>query len=225
MAKLQGTGTGDKRKVAIAAALGVVVLVLAFHTIFGGPAPTAPAVVAPAAVPARQATTARGTAALDGQSAGVADYSPSSTDPTLHPELMAENENYLYQGSGRNIFSQTAGTPLPTSIRIPKALGPARPNPGLVQTAVSGPPPPPAIDLRFFGYAARHNGTRRAFLLHGDDVFVASEGDVVSHRYRVVRIAPNSIEIEDLPYHNTQTLPLVVVPTQPNQASNGGAGD
>jgi hypothetical protein len=33
---------------------------------------------------------------------------------------------------------------------------------------------------------------------------------VVSHRYRVVKIATNSVMVEDLPYHNTQSLPLVV---------------
>ena len=197
MATLKGTGTEDKKKVAIAAVLGFLVLALAYHTLFGGPATPAPAAVVPGA-------------SIAGTPAGArAAGSPSvSLDPGLHPELMAENENYLYAGSGRDIFSQTSGAPPATSIRIPQVKAPPRPSPGTVLPVSSGPPAPPAIDLRFFGYAARRNGVRRAFLLHGDDVFVASEGEVVSHRYRIVRIAATSIEIEDLPYHNTQTLPL-----------------
>ena len=72
-----------------------------------------------------------------------------------------------------------------------------------------GPPRPPAVDLKFFGFASKQDGGRRAFLTHGEDVFVAAEGDVVSHRYKVVSIAPTSVQIEDLPFHDTQTLPLV----------------
>ena len=209
MASLRGTGTEDKKKVAIAAALGLAVVGLAIHTIFGGPA----AITPPASATAQSATIAASSSSASSSagtapthSAGMSAASSASLDPALHPELMAENESYRYGGSGRNIFSQTSGPP-PAAIAIPKVTAPIRPS---LQTAVNtGPPPPPVIDLRFFGYSARKNGMRKAFLLHGDDVFVASEGDVVSHRYRVVRIAPSSIEVEDLPYHDTQTLPLI----------------
>lgn len=207
MATLTGTGTGDKKKVAIASALGFVVIALAAHTIFGGPAATP----APPSVPVQPASLAvapavpRGTrASADGRA-----IAPGTIlDPALHPGLMAENENYLYGGSGRNIFSQTSGPPPAATVAIPKVKASARPS--MQQAALNtGPPPPPAIDLRFFGYSARKNGMRKAFLIHGDDVFVAAEGDIVSHRYRVVRIAPFSIDVEDLPYHDTQTLPLI----------------
>ncbi len=199
MAQLTGTGTGDKRKLALAVVLGIVVLALAVHTIFGGPAATP----LPPALPVRSASVTAVPATSNTR--GVAG---ASIDPSLHPELMAENENYQYTGSGRNIFSQTSAPP-PRSIAIEKVTAPVRPSQQSI-AANTGPPPPPPIDLKFFGFAARKNGSRRAFLTHGDDVFVASEGDVVSHRYRVVRIAATSIDIEDLGYHNTQTLPLVL---------------
>jgi hypothetical protein len=70
------------------------------------------------------------------------------------------------------------------------------------------PPPPPPIDLKFFGYSATPGGVRQAFLLHGEDIFLAHEGDVVDRRYRVGRIAPSGIEVTDIPYSSTQTLPL-----------------
>lgn len=200
MAQLKGLGTEDKRKVAIAAGLGVVVLALAFNTLFGGGSPAPPSVPA---VPVRPAATA----ALPPNARGGAPAG-SSADPALHPELMAETESFLYAGSGRNIFSRESAPP-----PIERPASPARPSqqtPPTVQAVVNtGPPPPPPVDLKFFGFAARKNGTRRVFLTHGEDVFVASEGDVVSHRYKIVSIAPSSVQVEDLAYRNTQTLPLV----------------
>ncbi len=211
-------GSEDRKKVAIAASLGLVALLLAARTIFGGP--DTPAVPPPQPTPASSVSSARvstatttTTAARPASNGGGASNgdtaAPASTlDPTLHPELMAENESFVYTGSGRNIFSLNSAPPVNLA-QIEKPKGPIRPTQA-VYTPPPGPPPPPAIDLKFFGYEAKHNGTREAFLLHGDDVFIASEGDVVSHRYRVVKIAVNSVTVEDLPYHNTQSLPLIV---------------
>ena len=203
-------GTEDRKKVAIAAALGLVALLLAARTIFGGP--DTPAVPPPQPVPV-SSIGAPGSTTVPAQSgsvvtAGAASTRPAALDPTLHPELMAENESFVYNGSGRNIFSLNAAPP-PSTLAIERVKASVRPSVQVVQ-APAGPPPPPNIDLKFFGYSARYDGSRKAFLLHGDDVFIASEGDVVSHRYRVVRIATNSVTVEDLPYHNTQSLPLVL---------------
>ena len=52
-------------------------------------------------------------------------------------------------------------------------------------------------------------GARKAFLLQGDNVFLASAGDVVDRKYRVVSITANSILVEDIPNVNKQTLPLM----------------
>src|ERR671938_532739 len=48
----------------------------------------------------------------------------------------------------------------------------------------------------------------RRFLAENENVFVAKEGDIVARRYRVLHISPNSVEVEDIPNNNRQTLPL-----------------
>lgn len=199
------TGAENKTKVAVAAVLGIVVLVMLVRFLFdffGGssaPAPQTASVSQPsvASTPAQPSQNSRpaGTAKKVGH---------INLDPTLHIELLARAESISYTGTGRNIFSQSS---VPVNIPLPKA--PARP---IMSVAASGPPPPPPpppIELKFFGFAAQKSGSKRAFLLHGDDIFLASEGDVVNHRYKVVRILPFSIQVEDIPYHNTQNLPLV----------------
>jgi hypothetical protein len=199
MASLKGTGSEDKKKVAIAAALGIAVLALAMHTIFGGPSST------PVPPPAEVQQINESSAPAEANR--HATRSEAAIDPHLHPEWMAENENYLYSGNGRNIFSETSGPP-PPPVHIESVKGPVRPS-MQVAAAPSGPVGPPRIDLKFFGYVAPKNGgPSRAFLLQGNNVFVAGIGEVVSHRYRIVGIAPTSIQVEDLPNSDTQTLPL-----------------
>jgi hypothetical protein len=73
---------------------------------------------------------------------------------------------------------------------------------------VPPPPPPPPINLKFYGFAGPKNGSKRIFLLKGEDIFVAREGDIVDRRYRIVRIGPNSVDVEDVLTNNKQTLPL-----------------
>ncbi len=200
------TGLEDKKKAAILAVLllvmlGAVVYFVKSVFIGGGPPPTAatsPSAEAPQSVNVAQQRVMRSTGP-----GHAAEKIPglASLDPTLHPELMAGAESLDYTGSGRNIFSMNSAPP-----EIEPVKGPVRPT-EVAQVGPTGPPPPPPIDLKFFGYEAA-GGARRAFLLHGDDVFIASEGDVVDHHFKVVKINPLSIQVTDLLYNNTQTLPL-----------------
>lgn len=130
-------------------------------------------------------------------------------DPTLRMGPMLVTESLVYSGTGRNIFSGTSapvGLPRPiASARPPKVMAQAP-----VYTGPVGPPPPPPIDLKFFGTATTAAGGRQAFLLRGEDVFLASPGDVVQRRYKIVSIAANSMVVEDMVNSNRQTLPLLV---------------
>lgn len=201
----------DDRNKLIAVGVFVVLLVVILYSELHDSTPT-PAVVS---APVVSTTTKAPAVAVvpPGNAVGHAakNVGTASTllDPTLKMDPMLVTEGLVYSGSGRNIFSMTS---VPAAVSIPKPIAPARPK-GPVMPVVQqpvGPPPPPPIDLKFFGTATSANGNRRAFLLHGEDVFLASAGDVVQRRYRVVSIAANSIVIEDMTNNNRQTLPLLV---------------
>lgn len=202
------TGSEDKKKVIIASVLGVVVLILVVWQVlpmFGGgatPAPLPPKIVQGPARTAPQRETQTGEAHEAAMVPSSVAGSMAGLDPALHPEWMAAAESLEYAGKGRNIFSMESAP-----VEIPQPKAPPRPTPEQI-AAAQAPPPPPPIDLKFFGYEAHTGGDRKAFLLHGDDVFIAAQGDVVDHRYKVVAIAPLSIQVEDIPFNNTQTLPL-----------------
>ena len=70
------------------------------------------------------------------------------------------------------------------------------------------PPPPPPINLKFFGFASKPGEPKKIFLSEGEDVFIASEGDVVDRHYKVLHISPAAVEIEDVLNNNRQSIPL-----------------
>ena len=125
-------------------------------------------------------------------------------DPTLELNLLKQSEDIKYAGNGRNIFvaGSVATIPKPIAPGVTDANEQARlhmPTP---------PPPPPPITLKFFGFANEPGEPKRVFLSHGEDVFIAGEGEIVDRRYRVLRIGPNSVEMEDVLYNNRQSIPL-----------------
>ena len=122
-------------------------------------------------------------------------------DPTLDLDLLSQSEQIKYAGNGRNIF--VAGS-LP--IEKPKGTG-ATDQPAALHQPPPIPPPPP-ITLKFFGFANRPGETKRVFLSQGEDVFIAAEGDIVDRRYRILRISPNAVDVEDVINSNRQSLPL-----------------
>jgi hypothetical protein len=192
-------GTEDKKKLGILAVVGVFALGAIFYMYSELSTPDVPPpVTATVTVPARTSSNS-GVAKAVGTSA-------THLDPTLHMKAMLVTESLVYSGTGRNIFSASSAP----AVVIPKAIASARPKGPVVPAAPLGPPPPPPIDLKFFGTATSANGVRRAFLLHGEDVFLASPGDIVQRRYKVGTISANSIVVEDMTNNNTQTLPLIV---------------
>ena len=197
-------GVEDKKKLAILSVAGVGALgavAYMYTQLFPSDTPptTSPNVALTSAKPA-QTSTKNGEKPLA--------ITAAALDPTLHMGPMLTTEALEYKGSGRNIFSSEAA---PVTATLPKPI--ASPRPTLTQAAYatpSGPPPPPLIDLKFFGTAARSGQQPRAFLLRGEDVFLASIGDVVQRRYKIMAITPNSVTVQDLTNNNQQSLPLAL---------------
>lgn len=125
-------------------------------------------------------------------------------DPTVHLATLEASRRIKYE-AGRNIFEMEAA-PMPTpiaNVRNTPPPGPPTPTPT---------PPPPPIPLKFYGFANKPGEAKRIFLAEGDPqnstVFIASQGDIVDRRYRVVQIAATSVEIEDVLYNHKQRIPL-----------------
>jgi hypothetical protein len=140
---------------------------------------------------------------------------PKTIDPTLQLDRFAKVQKVELEGGARNVFQFSAAPPpkaaelVAKNEPIVKPFVKMGPNPPAPPAPPPPPPPPPPITLKFYGYStAKANGKKTAYLLDGEEIYLASEGDTLKRRYKIVRIAPNSIVIEDLDAKRQQTVPL-----------------
>jgi hypothetical protein len=203
-------GAENRTKLIAAVALGVVALGLAatrFSTFFSGGASDVTSASATHTLPSAAELSnqpAQPTARNNSRSrsTGRKASGASSLDPTLHLDLLKASEDTKYEGTGRNIFR--------VFVEIPQPKAPVHTDTQQAQNqGPPPPPPPPPSNLRFYGFAtSRPDGAKRIFLYKNEDVFVASEGDIVDRRYKVVRISPNAVEILDVLSNNRENIPL-----------------
>jgi len=142
---------------------------------------------------------------------------PSGVDPTLHLTELAILRQVPLEGGTRSLFEISSAPPAeiaalkePAPIK-PKEVfvGPKQPPPP------PGPPPDPKappIPLKFYGFVnqSKSGADKRAFFLDGEDIVIATEGDTIKKRYKIIRIGINSATVEDTQFksNNQQTLPL-----------------
>lgn len=200
-----------KKKIAVGVFALVAIGVIYYESkdiLFPPTTATAPASVAVVSAPAAATNAQPATAGGTGKPAVL---KPATLDPTLHMDAMLVSERVEYSGNGRNIFSANSAP----SVTIPLPVKPVRvvaqpppPPPVPCPPNCPPPPPPPPIDLKFFGVKTASSGARVACLLQGDNVYLATAGDVVLRRYKVIQIDAKSIQVQDMQNNNQQTLPL-----------------
>jgi hypothetical protein len=193
-------GTENKRQVYLVIGLFAVILIIACVEIlgtFGHSSP--PPVSVTAAPPPTPRATASATPAIDAQK-----LSNAGLDPSLRLDKLTLNESVVYAGTGRNIFSAESA---PVRIETPVASARAA---AALTPVLPAVPRPPAIDLKYFGYTQAKDKSLQAYFVRGEDIFMARTGEIVDHRYRIGAIQPTGVQVTDLSYNNTQTLPLQV---------------
>jgi hypothetical protein len=193
------TGAEDKKKVIILAVLAAIAIPVGIWELHGVlAAPSAPRPAAPSMAATAPVSPANGPNGPEAEKISV-----NSVDPTLHLNKLEQSEEIDYHGTGRNIFSADSAP-----IKIERPAAPPRPNQTVTVPLPPPPPTAPAIDLKYFGYSQDGGKAIKAFLIHGDDIFMARSGEIVDHRYKVGSISPGSVQVTDLSYNNTQTLPI-----------------
>ena len=203
------------------AVLAVVVYVQFFSGPGGSPAPPAaarrsePAATAPrpAAIslePAHQLPAADLPAQQD---------SDPSADATLRKDLLERVRAIETPVVDRNIFN--FGRPKPREV-----VGPSKEEAQLAQAkleaAVKTPQPkpkPPAPEpaakpvrppnWKYYGLAsAAQSEVRRAFLLDGDEILLASKGSLLQGRYRITEIGLQAVKLQDTQENQQFSIPL-----------------
>jgi hypothetical protein len=130
-------------------------------------------------------------------------------NPALKLELLERLKKLQYQGSHRNIFSSVA--PPPASAVPPPGIAP----PPI--TAPSGPsgPAPLVVPATFYGFVTdAQTGTRRAFFMEGENVYIIAVGEMLLGHYRLVQIGNSSVELEETSTGRRATLTM----EEPNPA-------
>ena len=183
--------------------MGLAVVLVARMLFSSGPSPAPTAAVAtsngPLTAQMRTRVAGRRTAGSKNSTRKLS-TAPHSIDPTLRYDWLNASEDTKYEGNGRNIFLAQAEIPQPVASGVSDQQKMAE--------IPQGPPPPPPINLKFYGFASKPGEPKAIFLSQGEDIFVAKEGDIVDRRYKVLHISPMSVEIEDVLNNNRQSIPL-----------------
>ena len=145
--------------------------------------------------------------------------SDASSDASLRKELLERVRAIDTPVVDRNIFN--FGRPKPREV-----VGPTKEEAQLAQAKLEAavkapqpkPKPPPATPAprsvappkwKYYGLAsAAESETRRAFLLDGDEILLASKGALLQGRYRIIEIGLQAVKLEDTQEDQHFSIPL-----------------
>jgi hypothetical protein len=218
--KIFGIRIGLDPKVIVAALLAVAGLLFWYNSQGGGDGNTA--------APTRTQTPANTAAVSQAGSFGARrelatnnrgvlsvrkiDPTRGDIDPTLRLDLLARLQKVELGATGRNIF-ETGSAPAALAAMARSIKGPVIPPRPITSApaAMMAAHPMVNIPLKYYGFVkpADKTNPNRGFFLDGDNVLIASEGEVVKQHYLVVELTPNTAKMEDVQLKQGQMLPVV----------------
>ena len=120
-------------------------------------------------------------------------------DPDIHFATLKALESRPLPDEERNPFAFVGGPPPPIS---QAAAAPGAP------TVAPAPPPPPPPPLKAAGYNELPGGQKEAMVTYNDDMVVVHEGDLIGTKFKVVKITPTMVVVEDGDTHQNIELPF-----------------
>jgi hypothetical protein len=190
---MKGTGHIEKWGVGVLGAVSFALLVnLVLQISRGRAGDTRPRTTTP---PRAKATTLPGPKAPAGKQR-VSDEL-SRYDPIVKLDLLKELEDRPLPELDRNPFEYVAAPANAASAQSAAAA-----------PAAAAQPAPPPVTLKPMGYSEGKGGVKEAMVSDEDQVFVVHEGDSVGTRYKVIKITPTVITVEDATIHQTVDLPV-----------------
>ncbi len=135
---------------------------------------------------------------------GAAKRLPTASSPSSADELARYDPKVRL-----DLLKKLQSRPLPRIARDPFGMEAQRAaaQPPAPAPAPIAPPPPPPIPLKGLGYSEK-DGRQEAFVADEDQTYVVHEGEAFAQRYRVLKITPKFIEIQDDSTHQTVQLPF-----------------
>ena len=118
----------------------------------------------------------------------------SRYDPELNLSLLKKLQSQPLSPIGRDPFAfESSAPPRPAASEAPQA-------------AAAAPPPPPP--LKAMGYADMPGGVREAYVSYEDQVYSVQEGDTIANKFKVLKVSPTQVEVEDASSKEKLKLPI-----------------
>lgn len=159
---------------------------------------------------------AEGVQPVAASSAQTAGPTPPQTDTARKPSASSKSASPMQVRP----LDQYRPKPLPDLSRNPfnfgqppltpaqKAMQAARAGGAMTASITGGPPP---IPLRAIGYSERGGTGPEAYLMDNDEVYVVHDGDLLSNRFKILKITSTNVEVQDGASGEKAQLPIPVV--------------
>jgi len=117
-------------------------------------------------------------------------------DPTVRLDVLKRYGQRPLPELSRNPFEFVA----PPAPPVNSQTGPAQ--------AAAQPPAPPPVTLKPMGYSENPSGLKEAYVSDEDQVYVVHEAETIANKYKILKITPTAITVEDVATHQTAELPI-----------------